>query len=396
MKTRQKRQQLLPFLLCRFLFCLFIPGFPLPVCAQQLDETQQDETREQLDELRSQIKSITDDLNQSRSEREELNSSLRSAEIELGQLARQRETTEKSIDRQRQRLGELEKQQQELLQQRNTQQLLIEKQLIGNWQLSRQHQLKLLLNQESPDTVARVMMYAKYLSQSRLDLLNQNKNTLQELDTISNTIKTETDALMEARLEQEKNRQALDQERQARQITLTALEATIATQDERLKTLIRDRNGLEELLKSVEEAITSLKPQGADHVAFDKRKGKMPWPANGKRRHQFGDRREDGKLRWDGVLLAAASGSPVNTIHQGQVIFADWFRGMGLLVIVDHGDGYLSLYAHNQSLLRDTGEWVQPGEAIATVGDSGGQVSSGLYFEIRHNGQPVNPALWCK
>jgi septal ring factor EnvC (AmiA/AmiB activator) len=402
--TRRKRQPLLPFLF----FCI-AAGFSATTFSQtesttdssstltaNPDEEQQNEAREQLDELRSQISSITDALNQSRSEREELNTDLRAAEIELGQLSKQRQTTETAIDTQRLRLGELEKQQKLLQQQRNNQQQLIERQLLGNWQLSRQHELKLLLNQESPDSLARVMMYAKYLSQARLDLLNQHKTTLQELDSISSNIKTETDSLMQARLEQEKNRQALDQERQARQVTLAALEATIASQDERLKTLIRDRNALEELLKSVEEAITSLKPQGPAHLPFSERQGKMAWPAKGKRRHQFGERREDGKLRWDGVLLTAAAGSPVNAIHQGQVIFADWFRGMGLLVIVDHGDGYLSLYAHNQSLLRDTGEWVQPGDAIATVGDSGGQASSGLYFEIRHNGQPVNPALWCK
>lgn len=359
-------------------------------------ETEDPETRAQLDDLRSQISEVTQALNQSLTERQELNASLRTTEIELGKLSRQRQDTDNAITQQRKRLDELSQQQQLLQQERVNQKLLIERQLVSNWQLARQNDLKLLLNQESPDTIARVMIYASYLNRARLDLLEQHKKTLAALDRLTIDIKSETESLMTARLAQEKNRQALDQERQARQVTLAALETTIATQDERLKNLIRDRNALEELLKSVEEAITQLKPEGMAHLPFNERQGKMKWPAKGKRKHNFGDSREGGKLRWDGVVIAASAGSQVNAINQGQVIFADWFRGMGLLVIIDHGDGYLSLYAHNQSLLRDTGEWVQPGDAIATVGDSGGQANSGLYFEIRKQGQPVNPALWCK
>jgi septal ring factor EnvC (AmiA/AmiB activator) len=354
------------------------------------------QTRDELEQLHNQISHITEALNQSLSERQELNNSLRATEIELGQLSRQRQTTDKAISTQRQRLDDLAKKQKDLQAARNTQQLLIERQLVNNWQISRQNELKLLLNQESPETISRVLVYANYLNRARLDLLQQHKTTLDELGIISSNIQTETNTLMESRLIQEKNRQALDQERQARQVTLAALEATIATQDGRLQNLIRDRNALEELLKSVEEAITLLKPEGIPRLPFSERQGQMSWPAKGKRKHNFGDRRADGKLRWDGVLLDAAAGSPVNSIHQGQVVFADWFRGMGLLIIIDHGDGYLSLYAHNQSLLRDTGEWVQPSETIATVGDSGGQANSGLYFEIRHQSQPIDPALWCK
>jgi septal ring factor EnvC (AmiA/AmiB activator) len=387
----------------RFFVAMLLSGLSLSLISYanekksaQSAEIETNQTKEQLEQLRSQISNVTAALNQSLTERQELNNALRSTEIELGQLSQQRQITDQAISTQRQRINELSEKQKTLQAERNTQKLLIERQLVNNWQLSRQNELKLLLNQESPETISRIMVYATYLNRARLDVLQQHKTTLDELDVISSKMQAETSALMESRLIQEKNRQALDQERQERQVTLAALEATIATQDGRLQNLIRDRNALEELLKSVEEAITQLKPEGIPRLPFIERQGKMSWPAKGKRKHNFGDRRADGKLRWDGALITARASAPVNAIHQGQVVFADWFRGMGLLIIIDHGDGYLSLYAHNQSLLRDTGEWVQPGETIATVGDSGGQANSGLYFEIRHQSQPLDPALWCK
>ncbi|MDC3332982.1 peptidoglycan DD-metalloendopeptidase family protein, partial [bacterium] len=122
----------------------------------------------------------------------------------------------------------------------------------------------------------------------------------------------------------------------------------------------------------------------------------MPWPTAGKLANSFGSKRNGTTLRWQGVNINARQGSDVKAIHYGRVVFADWFRGSGLLVIIDHGDGYMSLYGHNQSLLKSPGEWVIPGESIATVGNSGGQKSAGLYFEIRKNGKPTDPKRWCK
>jgi septal ring factor EnvC (AmiA/AmiB activator) len=129
--------------------------------------------------------------------------------------------------------------------------------------------------------------------------------------------------------------------------------------------------------------------------SFTQRKGKMLWPTQGKLLHQFGDNRQ-GSVTWDGLRIQADSGTPVRAIHGGRVMYADTLRGQGLLIVLDHGDGYMSLYAHNDALLREAGEWVQPGDIIARAGNSGGEKESALYFEIRKNGNPINPLPWLK
>ena len=146
---------------------------------------------------------------------------------------------------------------------------------------------------------------------------------------------------------------------------------------------------------AVENAVANLKLPN-DYRDFAERRGAMSWPAKATVKNMFGRKRNNAGIRWQGSLLEGREGTPIRAIHNGRVVFAEWFRGQGLLIIVDHGDGFMSLYGHNQSLLRETGEWVRAGEPIATLGSSGGRENPGLYFEIRQNGKPVNPAKWCK
>jgi septal ring factor EnvC (AmiA/AmiB activator) len=127
---------------------------------------------------------------------------------------------------------------------------------------------------------------------------------------------------------------------------------------------------------------------------FASLKGKLTWPVQGRLAGDYGQPRGTGTVKWNGVLLETAAGTPVRAVYHGRVAFADWLPGLGLLVIVDHGGGYMSLYGHNEALLKESGDWVEPGEAIAQVGDTGGQSRAGLYFEIRYNGEPVNPHAW--
>ena len=160
-----------------------------------------------------------------------------------------------------------------------------------------------------------------------------------------------------------------------------------------MQQLQRDRQELEELLEAIEQAVVELQlPE--DYQPFASTRGTLAWPVDGRRRNSFGASRGAGGMRWHGINLAAAEGSAVRAIHHGRVVYADWLRGSGLLLILDHGDGYMSLYAHNQSLLKEVGEWVAPGTPISTVGNSGGLDRAGLYFEIRKDGKPVDPVVW--
>ena len=178
-------------------------------------------------------------------------------------------------------------------------------------------------------------------------------------------------------------------------MAVAKLNDSIRDKGEKLKQKERDRQELEKLLAAIEEAVVNLEvPE--DFQAFGKARGKMPWPIKGKPSNRFGKSRNEGKMRWQGVTIPAKEGTTVRAIHHGRVVYSDWLRGSGLLLIIDHGDGYMSLYAHNQSLLRDVGEWVSAGTPISTVGDSGGLERSALYFEIRHQGKPTDPARWCR
>ena len=139
----------------------------------------------------------------------------------------------------------------------------------------------------------------------------------------------------------------------------------------------------------------AIKQTTVGNQGFFQAKGSLPWPVKGKPIAFFGDKRADSGIAWEGITLAASMGEPIKAVFSGRVVFSDWFQGQGLLLIIDHGQGYLSLYSHNQSLLKNTGAMVVGGETIATAGNSGGQPQSGLYFEIRHKGEPQNPEHWC-
>ena len=156
-----------------------------------------------------------------------------------------------------------------------------------------------------------------------------------------------------------------------------------------------EQDDLLKLLQAIEEEVTNISlPES--YNPFHTRRGKMAWPTAGKQLHRFGSSRDGSSMNWNGVVIASAKGSPVKAIHHGRVVFSDWLRGAGLLIIVDHGGGYMSLYGHNESLLFDTGDWVKAGDTIATVGNSGGRSEAALYFEIRKNGKPTNPSAWCR
>ena len=184
--------------------------------------------------------------------------------------------------------------------------------------------------------------------------------------------------------------------RKNRQTILLRLDQYIDQKDRELQSLHAEIRELGKLLTKL-----TLKEQPAadffeDLPSFKKMRGKMSWPVNGSIVQSFGQPKKGQDLRWNGVLITADTGTDVKAINNGRVIFADWFKNLGMLIIIDHGNDYMSLYAHNQSLFKQAGDWVLAGETIASVGDSGGQNQPGLYFEIRQSGKPVNPGLWCK
>lgn len=355
---------------------------------------QQDTSQQDLDRLESAIDALQRELGQHRGKHDALQAQLRKSEVAIGKVntrIRHNSAKQRSLKKE---LAGLRDRQRQLEQNRNKQQVLIAAQLRSAYQLGQQKTLKVLLNQEDPALISRAMTYVDYFNRARMAEIEQFNNTITELRELTPGIQAKSNELNQTGQALEEEKRKLARQRQARQQTLASLSRTIDDKNARLQQNKKDRAGLESLLNTVEDVAATFASID-DAQPFANRKGKMKWPASGRIANRFGARRQQGGLRWQGVEIRADEGNKVNAIHHGRVVFADWLGGQGLLIIIDHGDGYMSLYGHNQSLLRETGDWIRSGETIATVGESGGRNRPGLYFEIRHKGVARNPAGWC-
>lgn len=270
--------------------------------------------------------------------------------------------------------------------------------LRAHYAMGRQQRLKLALNLDDPERFGRLLTFHDMVARARTEQVSAAGRRLQNTTLIAENIRLETEKLEFLEAEQRRLIDNIDQLREARKQTVAALSSELKEQNQALRELRADKRALEKLLYSLpavaEPAVQSAPSAGYGLAAA---KGRLPWPTAGRVTRSFTDRpNNDSELPPHGVLIEAAAGTAVHAIGGGRVRFADWFQGFGLLLIIDHGGGYMSLYGHNQSLNKKSGDNVQEGEVIAAVGDSGGQQASGLYFAIRHNGKPLDPAQWCR
>jgi septal ring factor EnvC (AmiA/AmiB activator) len=378
----------------RTLVLLLVTGMiALPLTGHA--QTDEEQTRQQLEELEAEIKSITEELNDATNRQNKLQAKLREAEKELGDLQREIKEKEDALQAGKRELTSLEQQRSELEGVRDRQQARIALELKTAWQMGRQGQIKVLLNQERHHTVARSLTYYRYFFEARNELLEQYRRTLRDLEDVQEQIQSTIAELDERKQALEEQRQTVAAAQDKRKQVVEQLASNIKSKNQQLKEKERDREELEGLLEAIQRAVVDLAvPQ--EYQAFDSAKGEMPWPVSGKPSNQFNRPRNQGKMRWHGLNIPAPEGTVVTAIHHGRVVYADWLRGSGLLLIIDHGEGYMSLYAHNESLLREVGEWVSVGDPVSTVGNSGGADRYALYFEIRHDGKPVNPTTWCR
>lgn len=362
---------------------------------QSLAQSDEEKAREQLEKLEADIKSITEVISEANSRHGELQQQLRQSEVELGTLQRQMTENQQALEKGAKELVELEAQRAELEQARDKQQARIAQELKTAWQMGRQGEIKVVLNQENPHTVARSLGYYRYFFRARNTLLEKYRETLRELEELQLRIDT-TQADLKTRGQTLEQQQAdLTTAQASRKLAMDELSASISSNSAQLKQKEEDRKELEGLLRAIEKAVVDLEVP-ANYASFQSAKSQMPWPIEGTPSNHFDRPRNEGKMRWQGVTIPAEEGTIVKAIHHGRVVYADWLRGSGLLLIIDHGDGYMSLYAHNESLLREVGEWVTVGTPISTVGNTGGEDQAALYFEIRQNGKPTNPSNWCK
>lgn len=425
------------------LMCLLTPAFADDDRAQ---------TQKQLDATRQDIAELKKTLSQIQDEKSGVQKDLRTTETQMGQLEKQVEALQKELKKSEAELQRLDEEKKKLQSARVEQQRLIAIQARAAYQSGRQEYLKLLLNQQNPEKFARTLTYYDYVSQARLKQLHAFNETLRQLAEVQKDIDLQQAQLLVQKSSLDDQKSQLDTVRQERQVALAKLNQDYKARDQKLQARQQDQADLTKVLKTIEETLARqareaeearqkallaqqeaekrqreqqealvknrskddsdepprkpVKAPGAMVSSagqsyggpFEQAKGKLPWPVDGRLLARFGETRgDDERTKWDGVMISAAAGSQVRAVHGGRVVFADWLRGAGLLVILDHGNGYLSLYGHNQSLLKEAGDVVKAGEAIATVGNSGGgQDTPALYFAIRQQGRPSDPAQWCR
>jgi septal ring factor EnvC (AmiA/AmiB activator) len=253
--------------------------------------------------------------------------------------------------------------------------------------------IKVLLNEANPEEIARTMTYYEYLSGDNLRRLETFNETLAELKaTRQQKLQAQAEVI---RLEEQvsERQQSLKTQKTSREQALAALKQDISERRDERSSLEADRDRLEKLLQEVEEAIASI-PSPTETEPFNQRQGQLDWPAPGKLVATYGGSMAQGHLRRNGILLNTEEEAEVQSVHYGRVVFANWLRGFGMLTIVDHGEGYMTLYGHSSSLLTSPGDWVRAGETIALAGRTGGTEDPAVYFELRHNGKPQNPIGW--
>jgi septal ring factor EnvC (AmiA/AmiB activator) len=348
-----------------------------------------------LKKLRTDINELQSFLKKAHDNHKELVNSLRRSDESVAKISKQVNALKKSLKEERARLKKLQSEQRSLNLNKSSQQSTLEKIVLATYKLGREPQLKLLLNQQDPSKLARNLSYLQYFNLAHQDKIKEYRSTLNRLDVVAVQV-SKNKAVLQAQLSALKSTHTKLKDTQLlQQKNATALSNKIKGDNQRLARLQQDRQNLMSLLGKVEQVFMPYE-RSKESRPFTKLKGKLPSPVNVKPKRMFGMVQSNGKQQWEGWLYSANEGHHVQAIHHGRIEFSNWLRGFGLLTIVDHGQGYMSLYARNQALLRSVGDWVEAGDIIAKLGRSGGYDKSALYFEIRHKGKPQNPRRWLK
>lgn len=349
-----------------------------------------------LSDIEQQVDSLTQDLAGRREDRKALIAELEARERNVAELALANHELERLVEEHNRIASELRARQAEERKSLDHEVEQLSDLLRTAYVMGRADRLRLLLNQEDPTEASRVMSYFAYFNRERLRRIRSVQQSAERLDALARDAEAEAARLSELAKSQEKTRLRLIAAKDQREKVLKQLEASIKSRGETLEVLSRDAESLKLLIKHLRQKAQISAELNIEHDPFAARKGKLVWPVlEGRILAGFGTHKEDSELDWDGVLLETREGEEVRAVSDGRVIYADWLRGFGLLLVIDHGDGYMTLYGHNQALLREVGEWVSRGEPIALSGNSGGRSEPVLYFAIRKDGRPQDPAKWC-
>ncbi|MDE2345976.1 MAG: peptidoglycan DD-metalloendopeptidase family protein [Gammaproteobacteria bacterium] len=372
-------------------------AFTLLFCGLVVRSTATDDaTRQaQLKLLRTRISQLQSRLDSDVRLRSKLQVQLRTSEQQIAHLAGSLRALSQTISRAQSRLDDLRREQSDKQQLLSAQKQALARQMRSAYMEGQDSQLQLLLNAQDPATISRLLAFYDYFNKARAARIQAVRAQLDALARINTQIQQQLTKLTNLQAERTQALADLQHSRAARKLTLSQLNATIRSRNQKLARMRDNARTIEQLLSNLQQTLADIPADLEGQHRFASLRGRMPWPVSGRLIQRFGEPLSGGRLRARGDLIAAPLGTPVHAVSYGRVVFADWLPHFGLLVIIDHGGGYMSIYAHNQSIYAHVGDWVHMGETIATLGDSGGQNQAALYFEIRDRKQAVNPQDWC-
>lgn len=369
---------------CLLLSLLLLSSFGWAAGEPQTPE----EAKQQIQALQKDLQKLNSWLKEVKSERSDVEKQLEVKEKDIQELLKKIQNIQESLKKGEKQLGELRVQQRSLqlsIQQQNEQ---IAAQLRAVYRSGNEESIKLLLNGDSSEEAQRLVQYNRYFSNARQSLINGFVTEVSDLNLVEKSIRSHRAQQAKEEIELKAERSRLTGQQAERRDLLAKLDKDLAKGDKRSKQLVQDQKNLQDMLQRLEEALADIQIPDQD-VPFSSQRGKLVRPLK-----TLSELSSNGSINLGGVTLRAKEGEPVHAIFSGRVVFSDWMRGFGFLLILDHGDGYMSLYGYNQSLLKEVGEWVGANDTIAMVGSTGGRPDSALFFAIRHNGTPLKPLSW--
>ncbi len=351
----------------------------------------EDQSKKDLSDIQSALQKTEAEFKGQQKSIAQMRKDLRAHELDIAKNAKALNLAAQSVKENEQQQRQLHAKLQQLKTQQTKRQTLLAAQLKSAYMAGSHNFSKILLNQQDTAKIERTLSYYNYLNKARIEQIEELKTLQQAIADNQAKLEKTKQRLVELYNEQQKRQQALVAAQQARKNNLNKLQRVL----KETKSSINYLKENEQTLITAIEELEQERNEKVELLGLQSSKGKLDWPTNGPLRHRFGQRKH-GNIDWKGVLISAEEGSNVKSVQNGQVVYADWLNGFGWVIAIDHGDGFMSLYGHAQTLLRDVGDLVRQGESIALVGQSGGQADPGLYFEIRHKGRAVNPVKWCR
>jgi septal ring factor EnvC (AmiA/AmiB activator) len=352
--------------------------------------------QQQLDKLKTRLTQVQQAQDQALQKREAVQVQLRSSERAIASASHEYAELDRQVGTAEGQLGDLQRQKAARQASLDAQKTALAQQLQAAYREGRDSQLRLLLDAQDPESVGRMLAYYDYMNQARAQRIGAVRQELAALDQVDAHIQLQLANLKKLRDNRSASLAELQSRGKSRRQLLAALEAGIKNRNAEIARLNKDQQAMQSLVNSLHQAMSDVPAELMQGKRFSTLRGHLLWPVEGRMVDRFGEPRAGGHLHWEGDLIAAPMGTPVRAISQGRVVYTDWMPHFGLIVIVDHGEGYLSIYAHNQNVTRQVGDYVKAGEVIAALGDSGGQDGPALYFELRHGNDTLDPRRWCR